>query len=461
MASRLLKLSSNFRVLSQRFKSGASHSGDYLSALSTVGEPTELTLTDNNVRVACQTTNSETTTVGIWINAGARYEEATNNGAANLIQRLTFKGTSKRAKANLESEVANLGARLYSFTNREQTAFYATCLNKDVPKVVELLSDAVQNPKLDEADVANEIKSVLRETGEIEANIEDVVFDYLHATAYQGTPLAQTIIGSQESLSSLKSKDLQYYVDSHYKASRTVLAASGGVKQSELLKLAEKNLGKLDDTFDGEPPVLSRCRYTGSEVRLRDDSLPYAYFALAVEGPGWSSPDRIPLLIASTAIGAFDRSQGNFEDAYELCHNYKAFNTTYSDTGLFGVYIVCEPMQCDEISRSALKTWHRIANSITDAELDQAKNRLITQLLSQQNSSKANCEDIGRSILAVGHRTPLSEVVASIQNVSNQTVRDITDKYVSNKCPVVSAVGPVEQLMDYVNLRARMYLSRL
>lgn len=293
----------------QRCKSVHSHGADYQGALAAV-TPTELTSTSNNVRVATQTTPSETTTVGIFIDAGSRYEEGRDNGSANFVQRLAFKGTAKRAKAQLESEVASLGARLYSFTTREQTAFYATCLNKDVPKVVEILSDAVQNPKLDEAELEKERAKLLHESSEVECNIREVVDDYLHATAYQGTPLGQTVLGPRENVESLKAKDLKYYVDTHFKASRTVLAAAGGVKQSDLLQLAEQNLGKMDDTFDGTPPVLSKCRYTGSEVRLRDDSLPFAHFSLAVEGPGYNSQDRLPLQIAASALGSYDRSLG-------------------------------------------------------------------------------------------------------------------------------------------------------
>lgn len=295
-------------------KSHHSHGGDYEGALSRVA-PTELTSTNNNVRVACQTTDSEVTTVGIWVDAGSRYEESRDNGSGHLVNRLTFKGTAKRAKAQLESEVAGLGAKLYSSINREQTAYYATCLNKDVPKIVEILSDCVLNPKIDEAELAKERAKLLNESDNIEANIKDVVFDYLHATAYQGTPLGQTVLGPRENVESLKTADLKYYVDTHLKASRTVLVASGGTKQTELVQLAEKHLGQMDDTFDGAPPVLSRCRYTGSEVRVRDDSLPFARFAMAVEGPGYENPDRIPLLIAGSAVGSYDRSSGR--DLYD------------------------------------------------------------------------------------------------------------------------------------------------
>lgn len=288
--------------------------------------PIELISTNNNVRVACQTTASEITTVGIWIDAGSRYEEARDNGAGNLIQRLAFKGTAKRAKAQLESEVNSLGARLFSFSTREQMAFYATCLNKDVPKVVEILSDAVLNPKLDDAELDKERAKLLHCAQDIEGNIKDVLFDYLHATAYQGTPLGQNVLGSLENVTSLQTKDLKYYIDMHFKASRTVLAASGGVKQGELLQMAEKNLGQLDDTFDGEPPVLSRCRYTGSEVRVRDDSLAYTSFALAVEGPGFNSTDRIPMEIAASAIGNYDRSIGHGNDKQSPYRKRLLFN---------------------------------------------------------------------------------------------------------------------------------------
>lgn len=75
--------------------------------------------------------------------------------------------------------------------------------------------------------------------------------------------------------------------------------------------------------------------------------------------------------------------------------------------------------------------------------------------------TKASCEDIGRSIIAVGHRTPVSELVTTIENLPNETVREVTEKYTSNKCLVVSAAGPIENLLDYVNLRSRMYWARV
>lgn len=82
-------------------------------------------------------------------------------------------------------------------------------------------------------------------------------------------------------------------------------------------------------------------------------------------------------------------------------------------------------------------------------------------LINSNKGTKGNCEDIGRSVVAMNRRIPLNELVQTIEGYSNQTIRDVTDKYTNNKCPVLSAVGPIENLIDYVNLRTRMYWARV
>ena len=63
---------------------------------------------------------------------------------------------------------------------------------------------------------------------EVETIMQEVVFDYLHATAYQGTPLGRTILGPTENIKSITRDDLLEYVTNHYKPSRMVLAGAGG-----------------------------------------------------------------------------------------------------------------------------------------------------------------------------------------------------------------------------------------
>ena len=60
---------------------------------------------------------------------------------------------------------------------------------------VDILADIIQNSTLGEAEIERERGVILREMQEVDTQLEEVVFDHLHATAYQGTPLGRTILG--------------------------------------------------------------------------------------------------------------------------------------------------------------------------------------------------------------------------------------------------------------------------
>ncbi|CAH3187442.1 unnamed protein product [Porites evermanni] len=108
---------------------------------------------------------------------------------------ILFQGTKNRSQTDLELEVENMGAHLNAYTSREQTVYYAKVFSKDIPKAVDILADIIQNSLLGEAEIERERGVILREMQEVDTQLEEVVFDHLHATAYQGTPLGRTILG--------------------------------------------------------------------------------------------------------------------------------------------------------------------------------------------------------------------------------------------------------------------------
>merc|ERR1711863_108636 len=272
--------------------------------------PTEVSVLDNGMRVATEDSGVPTATVGLWIDTGSRYETAANNGVAHFLEHMAFKGTAKRSQTQLELEVENMGAHLNAYTSREQTVFYAKCLSSDLGNAVEILADILNNSKFGEQEIERERGVILREMQEVEMNLQEVVFDHLHAVAYQGTPLGRTILGPTKNIKSITRDDLVHYIATHYKGPRMVMAEAGGINHEELCDLTTKHFGKIGHTYDAEIPLDLNCRYTGSDVRVRDDGMPFAHVAIAIEGCGWTNPDNIPLMIANTMIGSWDRSMG-------------------------------------------------------------------------------------------------------------------------------------------------------
>ena len=69
------------------------------------------------------------------------------------------------------------------------------------------------------------------------------------------------------------------------------------------------------------------------QIRVRDDGMPLAHIAIAIESPGWASGDNVPLMVASTVMGSWDRSHGGGTNVasklasncamMNLCHSYQ------------------------------------------------------------------------------------------------------------------------------------------
>jgi len=453
-------------ILPSRF---ANTSQNYQELLNSVPE-TRVTTLSNGLRVATEDYGLPTATVGIWIDAGSRFETEKTNGTAHFLEHMAFKGTKRRTQTDLELEVENMGAHLNAYTSREQTVYYAKCFSKDLSKAVDILSDILQNSTLGEAEIERERGVILREMQEVETNLQEVVFDHLHATAYQGTPLGRTILGPTENIKSITSSDLRDYINTHYKAPRMVLAAAGGVNHDELVKFAEQHFGSLKADTNTTAPELKPCRFTGSEIRVRDDDIRLAHIAISVEGTSWSDADTIPLMVASTMLGSWDRSMASAGNVgsrlaqnaakYNLCHSFQAFNTCYADTGLWGVYFVTDRMKIDDFMISLQQEWMRLCTSVTESEVTRAKNLLRTNMLLQLDGSTPICEEIGRQLLVYGRRLPLHELEERIEAVNANVIRNVCMKHVYDKCPAISGVGPVEQLPDYNRTRGRMWLAR-
>ncbi|MCO5604711.1 hypothetical protein L7F22_058881 [Adiantum nelumboides] len=51
--------------------------------------------------------------------------------------------------------------------------------------------------------------------------------------------------------------------------------------------------------------------------------------------------------------------------ANELCESYKAFNTNYSDAGLYGVYAIAKPDKLDDLSWAIMHKIRRLIYRVT------------------------------------------------------------------------------------------------
>lgn len=208
-------------------------------------------------------------------------------------------------------------------------------------------------------------------------------------------------------------------------------------------------------------------------IMQRFDNHPTAHVVLAVEGASWTSPDYWPLLVAQSIIGSWDRALGAsshvssplaqmltkqpYKSLGYLANSFMAFNTSYTDTGLFGVYAVSENFQhLDDLVHHIQKEWHRLALDLTNAEVFRAKNQLKTALLLALDGSTPVCEDIGRQVLTYGKRLTPWEIDGLIEAVTAKDVMRVAGQYLFDREVAMVGYGPVDGLQDLNRVRASM-----
>jgi len=435
------------------------------------GIKTQTTTLKNGLTVASQySPYAQTSTVGMWIDAGSRAETEETNGTAHFLEHLAFKGTSNRTQQQLELEIENMGAHLNAYTSRENTVYFAKALNEDVPQCVDILQDILQNSKLEESAIERERDVILRESEEVEKQLEEVVFDHLHATAYQHQPLGRTILGPRENIRDITRTELSNYIKNNYTADRMVLVGAGGVPHEQLVEMADKYFSKLPSTSpETSAYLLSKKKpdFIGSDVRIRDDTIPTANIAVAVEGVSWNDPDYFTALVAQAIVGNYDKALGNashqssklssYVHKNDLANSFMSFSTSYSDTGLWGIYLVSDNLEnVDDLVHFALREWSRLSGSVTEAETERAKAQLKASILLSLDGTTAVAEDIGRQIITTGRRMSPGEIERIIDGVTAKDVMEFANKKLWDQDIAISAVGSIEGLFDYARIRADM-----
>ncbi|GMH33105.1 hypothetical protein BSKO_00939 [Bryopsis sp. KO-2023] len=455
-----------------RFGSLQPQPTNYTPILGSIPQ-TRVTTLSNGLRVATETQPfAQTATVGVWIDAGSRFETASNNGTAHFLEHMAFKGTKARSTRALEVEVENMGGHLNAYTSRESTCFFAKVMKDDVGKAVDILADIMQNPVFDDAAIERERSVILREMEEVEKQTEEVLFDHLHATAFQTTPLGRTILGSADNIKSISREDLVKYIATHYTGSRMVLSAAGALDHDDLVKLAEAKFSKLQnhsktasELVSAEPTI-----FTGSEVRIRNPDEPLVHMAIAYKGASWTDPDAIPLMVMQSMLGGWNKRSGTGADgpsqlsqrcaANELADSYNAFNTNYHDSGLFGMYAIAPKDKLEDLSWSIMQEITRMCYNVGEEEVTRAKNRLKTVMIFQTEGTTGTAEDIGRQMLVYGRRIPKAELFARIDAVNAETVKEVADRFLYDQELAITAIGDTQDLPDYNWLRRKTYWLR-
>ncbi|SCU92994.1 LADA_0G00760g1_1 [Lachancea dasiensis] len=424
----------------------------------------QVTELSNGLRVATHANDqSASATVGIVFGSGSTAENPYNNGVSSALGNL-FKsqGALPAAKA---------GVQLSSTVCKDSQSFLASYSGAGLNKSLDILQTQIAGALGSASDsaFAQATQQSLQQAEEFELNNHaGRVVEHLYSTAFQNTPLALPVRGTAEALQGLEKADLQNFAANHFRNSNAVIVGSGNLAHDELVKAVESQLSLQS----GDKPVQKKqSSFLGSEVRLRDDTLPKAWISIAAEGEAVTSPNYYVAQVAAEVFGSFNAAEPSSRlqgiklldevQEYHLCDSYNHFSLSHKDAGLWGFSTVISNVhQIDDLTHFTLKQWNRLTISVTEQEISRAKSLLKLKISSAAVDNVSIAKSLGADTLALGSASDLSQVFEKIDAITAKDVKSWASSRLWDQDIAIAGTGQIESLFDYMRLRNDMSMMR-
>jgi predicted Zn-dependent peptidase len=382
----------------------------------------KLTTLPSGLRVASRRMPGiETAAVGLYAEAGSRYEPAPLNGIAHLYEHMVFKGAGGRSAREISEAIEDVGGDLNAATDRDGTSFTAAILAEHVPLAVELISDMILKPHFAAADLEREKDVVLQELGEARDTPNDIIFDDLWTAAFADQALGRPVLGDEESIEAIGLDDLHAWRRERYRAGSLFLVGAGKIDHDELVALAESRFAGLPG---GELDPPEPARFTGG-TKVGRASADQAHLALAFPAPAQRDPEYFAARFFSDIVGG-GMSSRLFQQVREergLAYSVYSQLHPYADTGLFYVYAAASRRESAAAAQLIEDTLAAAAGSITEREVERVRTQARAGLLMSVESPWGQSHYLARQLSVYGRLVEPAEVVAELQAVTLDEVR--------------------------------------
>jgi processing peptidase subunit alpha len=204
----------------------------------------EVTTLPNGVRIATEALPGHFSGIGVYIDAGSRYENNDLRGVSHIIDRLAFKSTTKRSSDKMLESIESLGGNIQCASSRESLMYQSATFNAAVPQTIGLLAETIRDPQITEDEVQRQLETAEYEIGEIWSKPELILPELVHMAAYKDNTLGNPLLCPQERLGSIDRSTVEAYRKAFFKPERIVVAFAG-VEHTQAVKLAEQYFGDM------------------------------------------------------------------------------------------------------------------------------------------------------------------------------------------------------------------------
>lgn len=414
--------------------------------ISTHLPDTRMTTLDNGIRVVTQNVaHMQSAAIGIRIDSSTRNEAADMGGASHFIEHLLFKGTERRNADRIMEEFDALGARANAYTSQEEVFYYTTSLASVIPATFEILADLFVNSILPPKEVEKERGVVLQEISMNQDNPGRFVYHQFHRGFWKSHPLGMPVLGTTESISSIRRDRLMAHKLSHYIASATIVSAAGNVEHDRIVELAERLLCGLPlGTLPVKTPEAG-WRPSVAEHSHYQRPMEQTQFYMGYPIPAAGNEHRHTLAVFNQILGC-GMSSRLFREVRErrsLAYSVYSSMSSYTDSGGLLIFAGTNPDRAQEAIDVCHGEMMRFCGeTVGDETLNSAKEQIRSKRLMALDDCDVQVRRISNTTSILGAPEPLAASLEGIAEVSAADVRSLAQELFADVIPRVESVGP-------------------
>ncbi len=183
--------------------------------------------------------------VNVSVKAGFVNDPDDMAGMARLTRYLVLKGTSSRAGAAIDREVARLGGALNSKISYDLTSYSLIAPSESYQAMIELLADLIQNPAFKPEDVKGAAQLAMLESRREQDSADRMAIEKLFATAFTANRLKRSVAVSDTLPSRASREQAMAFYQKFYHPENTVVTIVGDIFQLKALGLAQLAFGNF------------------------------------------------------------------------------------------------------------------------------------------------------------------------------------------------------------------------
>jgi len=382
----------------------------------------------------------ESVAFGFLLPAGAALMPAGACGAANVVCDWIFRGAGDRDSRQLGDALDGLGLHRSGSVGSAHLSIGAALEASNLAEALALYTDVILHPCLD--DEQFELARQLAVEGVLALDDEprQKVMLELRRRFYPD-PLGRSTVGEIDELRNLAFGATRDIVQGRFDAGRTIFSVAGKYDFEAVCGLLEGAFGNCGAAPSGPSELSPRLgKYThipneGAQVHigLMTDTAKFTdetYYDV-----------RAAVSILSGGMSA--RLFTEVREKRGLCYAIGARYHSLKDTAGIMCYAGTTPDKAQETLDVVVSEFHRLAEGISEAELDRAKVGLKSSLVMQSESSGNRVGSMGSDYYMLGRVRSLDEIKQRIEATTVDSVLAFLKENPFQDFTVVT-IGPKE-----------------